>query len=216
MDTIPLELQKRDILGKQNSALRRTGMTPAHVFGHGVKSVALQGPTSEIEKVVATAGTSRLIGLKIGSEKRARHVLIREIQRKPGTGMLLHVDFYQVRSKEKMVAEVPVHVVGEAPVLESKANSLVVDMPTLSVECLPSKIPSTISIDVSSLVDTDDVIRVHDVNPGEGITVLNSPDLVVVKIEVERRRVEEVAEAVEEGVEVVPAKQPETPEEPGQ
>ena len=214
MDTIPLELQKRDILGKQNNALRRSGMTPAHVFGHGTKSLALQGPTNEVERVIARAGTSRLIDLKIGSEKRARHVLIREIQRQSGSGMLMHVDLYQVRSKERMVADVPVHVVGEAPVLESKVNKLVVEIPSLTIECLPSKIPSRILVDVSNLKESDDVIRVHDINPGEGITVMNSPELAVVKIEVERWRVVETGEAAAvEPIEVVAAKQPEEPGE---
>jgi len=210
MDTIPLELEKREILGNKNKALRASGMTPAHVFGHGVKSQSLQGPTSEMERVIARAGTSRLIGLKVGVEKRARHVVIREVQRKPSTGILLHVDFYQVKSKEKMVADVPVHVVGEAPVLESKANTLVVEIPSLTIECLPSKIPSRISVDVSNLKEPSDVIRVHDIKPGEGISVMNSPELVVVKIEVERRKIAEPTEgAAAEAIQVVPAIQPE-------
>ncbi len=186
MDTIPLELQKREALGNKNKALRRSGVTPAHLFGHGLKSQPLQGATAEIEGVVRHAGTSRLIGLKIGGEKRARNVLVREIQRHPGTGLLLHVDFYQVRSKERMTVEVPVHVVGDAPVLQSKANSLVIDIPHLHIECLPTRIPSRVDVDVSGLKETGDVVRVHDIKTAEGIVVLNDPELVVVKIEVQR------------------------------
>ena len=209
MDTIPLELQKREILGNKNKALRRSGVTPAHLFGHGVKSQTLQGATAELEGAIRHAGRSKLIGLKIGEEKRARNVLVREIQRHPGTGLLLHVDFFQVRSKERMTVEVPVHVVGDAPVLQSKANTLVVEIPHLNIECLPSRLPSRIDIDVSGLKRSDDVVRVRDVKTAEGIVVLNDPELAVVKVEVERRVVVAPAEGAGEVVVAAAEKQPE-------
>ena len=209
MDTIALEVQKREVLGNKNKALRRSGVTPAHLFGHGVKSQALQGATAELEGAVRHAGTSRLIGLKIGGEKRARNVLIREVQRHPGTGLLLHVDFYQVRTKERMTVEVPVHVVGDAPALLSKANILVVEIPHLHIECLPSRIPSRIDIDVSGLMESDDVIRVHDVKTPEGISVLNDPELAVVKVEIKRGLAAAPVEGAAEGAVAAEEKQPE-------
>ena len=209
MDTISLELQKREVSGNKNKALRRSGVTPAHLFGHGVKSQPLQGATAELEGVIRHAGRSKLIGLKIGEEKRARNVLVREIQRHPGTGLLLHVDFFQVRSKERMTVEVPVHVVGDAPVLQSKANTLVVEIPHLNIECLPSRLPSRIDIDVSGLKVSDDVVRVRDVKVAEGIVVLNDPELAVVKVEVERKAAAAPAEVVGEVVVAAVEKQPE-------
>jgi len=197
MDKLTLELEKRETSGKHNRALRRTGITPAHVFGHRVESLSVEGPTAELEGVLARAGTSRLISLKVKGEKRARSVLVREIQRKPVSGLLLHVDFYQVRSKEKMTGEVPVHVVGTAPALESRANQLDVELPMLSVECLPADLPARINVDVAALKSATDVIRVGDVAAPEGVTILNDHELVVVKIEVERKKPVEVEEAGE-------------------
>lgn len=186
-EKIALELQPRETEGKHNSALRRTGVTPAHLFGHGIKSLALQGATADLEDVVAHAGTSRLINLKVSGEKRGRSVLVREIQRKPVSGLLLHVDLYQVRSKEKMTGEVPVHVTGHAPALDSRANKLAVDLPMLSIECLPADLPARLDVDVSAVKTASDVIRVGDVHPPAGVTILNDHELVVVKIEVERK-----------------------------
>jgi len=218
MDTIPLEVQKRDVLGKKNRTLRREGTTPAHVFGHGVKSQALQGSTSEIERVVERAGKSRLIGLKIAGEKRVRNVVVKEVQRKPGSGMLYHVDFYQIRTKEKVTLEVPVHVVGQAPALENTANKLEVELAELTIDCLPTQIPSRVDVDVSSLEKPSDAVRVKDLSLAEGINVHNSPDLVVVKIIVEKKRGPEMEAVPSEEVEVVAAAEPvaEAPkEEPG-
>ncbi len=214
MDTISLELQKREVSGNKNKALRRSGVTPAHLFGHGVKSQPLQGATAELEGAIRHAGRSKLIGLKIGEEKRARNVLVREIQRHPGTGLLLHVDFFQVRSKERMTVEVPVHVVGDAPVLQSKANTLVVEIPHLNIECLPSRLPSRIDIDVSGLKATDDVVRVRDVKMADGIVLLNDPELAVVKIEVERKAA--VVAPAEGAGEVVVAAAEKQPEQTGE
>ncbi len=198
MDKISLALEHRDTFGKHNNALRRSGMTPAHLFGHGVHSVALQGPTVEIERVISRAGKSRLISLKVASEKRSRTVLVREIQRKPVSGQLLHVDLYQVRSKEKMTVEVPVHVVGEAPALVSKANRLEIESSSLSVECLPSDLPARLDIDVSGLVDAGDALRVGDIHPPDGVVILNDRDVVVARIEAERKPAVEVEEEPEE------------------
>jgi large subunit ribosomal protein L25 len=207
MDKIPLELQKRETVGKHNRALRRGGLTPAHLFGHGVESLSLQGPTTELEHVVSRAGTSHLINLKVKGERRSRSVLIREVQRKPVSGLLLHVDLYQVRSKEKMTVEVPVHASGVAPALESRVNTMVVELPVLTVECLPADLPARLDVDVSTLENSADVIRVGDVKPPDGVTILNDRELVVVRIEVERKKAPEV----EETAEISPASE-ETPE----
>jgi large subunit ribosomal protein L25 len=203
MDTISLEVQKRDVYGKKNKALRRDGITPAHVFGHGVKSQALQVATPELERVVERAGKSRLVGLKIEGEKRSRNVIVREVQRKPSSGLLFHVDFYQLRTKEKITVEVPVHVVGHAPALENTANKLEIDLPELTVECLPAQMPSRLDVDVTSLAEPSDVIRVGDLKVGEGVSIHNDAELVVVKIVVERKR--EVEPVAAEEVEVVAA-----------
>lgn len=195
MNKLELELTKRDILGKRVRFLRRQGITPAHLFGHGIESMALQGDTAKIEKLLAQAGKAKLINLKLAKEKKARAVLLREFQRSPIRGELLHVDFYQVKSKEKITVEVPIVLLGEAPALDTTNNTLMQELDTLAIECLPAKIPAEIELDISSLTEREQMIRVKDIKLGRGITVLNDPELAVVKIS--SWHVEKVAEAVE-------------------
>ena len=90
MKEIELVLSKREILGKKVKYLRRQGMTPVHLFGPTTKSVALQGDTEVLEKVLKEESKVALISLKIDKEKRAKHVVVREIQRNPLTRQLLH------------------------------------------------------------------------------------------------------------------------------
>lgn len=192
MDKLELELTKRDILGKRVRFLRRQGITPAHLFGHGIESMALQGDTAKIEKLLAQAGKAKLINLKLDKEKKPRLVLLREFQRGSIRGELLHIDFYQVKSKEKITVEVPIVLLGEAPALDTTGNTLMQELDSLTVECLPAKIPAEIELDISSLTEPAQAIRVKDIKLGRGTTVLNDPGLAVVKIS--SRRVEKLEE----------------------
>ncbi|MGA2671160.1 MAG: 50S ribosomal protein L25 [Dehalococcoidia bacterium] len=199
MDKIELKVANREVLGKKVKHLRRQSITPVHVFGHGIESLALQCDTRELEQILSQAGQTRLITLKLAKEKKPRTVVVREFDRDWRRGELVHVDFYQVKMEEKIRLEVPVVLVGEAPALKSKTNMLEHALGTLTVECLPAKIPNSLEVDINSLTEPDQSIRVKDVTLGEGITVLNNPELVVVKISL--RPVEKVEEKIEEKVE---------------
>jgi large subunit ribosomal protein L25 len=206
MDKIELKVTNREILGKKVKHLRRQGITPVHLFGHGIESLALQCDTGELERVLAQAGQTRLISLKLAKEKKPRAAVVREFDRDWRKGQLLHVDFYQVKMEEKIKLEVPVVLVGEAPALKSKTTMLEHALGTLTIECLPAKIPTSLEVDISSLTELDQAIRVKDVALDKDITVLNNPELVVVKIssrpveKVEEKVVEKVVEAEAEEV----------------
>ncbi len=206
MDKIELKVTKREILGKKVKHLRRQGITPVHLFGHGIESLALQCITSELERVLAQAGHTGLVNLKLDNEKKPRTVVIREFNRDWRGGRLLHVDFYQVKMGEKIRLEVPIVLVGEAPALKSKANMLEHELETLTVECLPGKIPARFEVDISSLAEAGQAIRVKDIAVDKDITILNDPELVVVKVsfrpaeKLEEVVVEKPAEVVEEVV----------------
>jgi len=216
MDKIELKVTNREILGKKVKHLRRQGITPVHLFGHGIESLALQCDTGELERVLGQAGQTRLISLKLDKEKKPRSVVVREFDRDWRKGQLVHVDFYQVKMEEKIKLEVPVVLVGEAPALKSKTYMLEHELGTLTVECLPAKIPASLEVDISSLTEPEQTIRVKDVILDKDITVLNDPELVVAKIssrpveKIEEEVVEEVAEeAVEAPEEAAPGEEAE-------
>jgi len=81
------------------------------------------------------------------------------------------------------------------------------ELGTFTVECLPAKIPDSIEVDISTLTELDQAIRVKDITLDKDITVLNNPDLVVAKIsfrpveKVEEKAAEEVLEAEAEAEE---------------
>ncbi len=197
MKQIELRATNREILGKKVRFLRRQGIIPLHLFGHSVESIALQCDEAQLKQVLAQAGKTRLISLKLDKGKKPRNVVVREVQRDMQTNGLLHVDLYQIKMTEKIRVEVPVVMVGEAPALKSKENILLQELNSLTVECLPNEIPASVKVDLSSLAERAQVIRVEDVILNKDITVLNAPELVVIRISSRTRREEVAEEAVE-------------------
>jgi large subunit ribosomal protein L25 len=196
-----LKATRRDILGKKIRFLRRQGITPAHIFGHGVKSLALQCDTAELQRIIAQGGTTRLIDISIEDEKKPRSAFIREIQKDKLSGLLLHVDFYQIKKTEKITADIPIVLVGEAPAVKSKENMIEQLLTHLGVSCLPDRIPPQIEIDLSVLEEAGQSIHVSDIALDPDITITTDPDQPVVKVSrvkvaVEKKEVAEVAEAV--------------------
>ncbi|MEE8619011.1 MAG: 50S ribosomal protein L25 [Dehalococcoidales bacterium] len=210
MDSLTLPASKRDILGKKARFLRRKGITPTHLFGHNLKSLPLQCDTAELQRIIARAQATRLINLGIEGEKQPRSILIREIQRAEPGGQLLHVDFYQVRKTEKITVDVPIVLVGDAPALKEKGRLLTLGVTSLSIECLPAKLPSRIEANLSSLEEPEQTIRVSNLTLPPNITVITGPDQLVVKIgEAAVERVEERVAKAEEQAEETVAEEPE-------
>jgi large subunit ribosomal protein L25 len=198
MEELTLNAAKREVLGKRNRFLRRQGVTPAHLFGHSLESLALQCDTAELKKVVAHAGETRLISLKVKGDREPKRVFLREIQKDALGKVLLHVDFYQVRMEEKMTMDVPIILVGEAPAMKGKGRLLSHGITELSIECLPAKVPPQIEVDISILTDLDQAIHVKDIVLDPEITVLADPEQLVVKVsEVAVRAEEEAVPAAE-------------------
>jgi large subunit ribosomal protein L25 len=214
MEELTLNAAKREVLGKKSRFLRRQGVTPAHLFGHSLDSLALQCDTAELKKVIARAGETRLIGLKIKGDREPKRVFLREIQRDSLGKTLLHVDFYQVRMEEKMTMDVPIVLVGEAPAMKSKGRFLSHGITELSIECLPAKVPPQIEVDISVLADLDDAVHVKDIVLDPEIEILAEPDQLVVKVNEVSARAEEEAALEAEAGEAAEAKAEEGGETP--
>ncbi|MFC2039072.1 50S ribosomal protein L25 [Chloroflexota bacterium] len=177
-----LEAKSRDVFRKKVRFLRRQGLTPVNVIGHKVDPMSLQCDTKTLQQVLGQAGQTGLITMKIDNTKQPRNVMVREIQRDPLTRQLLHVDFYQVRMDVKVRVEVPIVTIGEAPALKMSENYLSHELNTLTIECLPEAMPNRIEVDVSTLEEADQTIHVQDINLDEELTILNTPDQLVVRI----------------------------------
>ena len=190
-DTITLELQSRETIGKKVGLLRRDGIIPVHLYGPGTSSRSLQCQGAELAKVVARAGGSTPIMITVAGERGQHLVFVREVQRHPVRGNLLHVDFLRTEATQRVSAEVPMTLVGDSPGARSVAGTVVLQLHMIKVEALPLDMPREISIDLSPLTEPNAVIRCGDIALPSGSTLVSDPEDVVVRIEIPKAPVEE-------------------------
>jgi large subunit ribosomal protein L25 len=183
------------------------------VYGHNVDAVTVMVDGREFVKAFQKVGRNQLVDLQLGDEP-VRKALIREVQRNPRDGDLLHVDFYQVNLTEKIESEVPIEIEGEVELVSKGEADLQRGLHVLKVECLPTDLPPVITVDVSGLKEVDEEIRVKDLAVPSGCEILDDPDDLVVKVAAHREEVEEVAPAPA-AAEVPVVGEAEAPGEPG-
>jgi len=95
------------------------------------------------------------------------------------------------------VANVPLHLVGEAPAVRDLAGTLLPSLDVVSVRCLPLAIPDSLQVDVSGLNSFDLTLTVGDIVPVEGVEILTDPAIVVATVNAPRIRATDVEVEVE-------------------
>lgn len=190
MNRTELMAQPRSVLGKRVKQLRNTGVTPANVYGHDIKSQAIQVDTKVLIKALSKSGETELINLIINNSPHL--VIIRNMKIDPVKRQLQHVDFYEVKLTEKIKVEVPIELTGESLEVEKKGGIIIRALNLLQIECLPEQIPHRIEVNISSLKEFGDTIRVKDISIDQAIKTLNDPEQTIVRAEAPRA-VEEVA-----------------------
>jgi len=194
--------------------LRKTGLIPGVLYGPKTKAQTVKVNAKEFLKVYEEAGESSLVNLR--SHEGESPVLIREIQREPLQGGVVHVDFYQPRLDEEIEVSVPLVFEGEAPAQKDLGGTFVKNIQEVEVRALPQNLPHEIVVDISKLATFADHILVRDLVHNAKVHIVREPDEVVAQV-VETRDVEaELEQPVEENVEAVESSKPEKKEEEGE
>jgi large subunit ribosomal protein L25 len=190
-----------------NRRLRGRGLIPGIVYGAGREAVSVAVSPSDITAVLhSAAGENTLFDLEIGGERRK--VILKEFQREPIKGELLHADFFEVALDKPIEIDVQIELVGTPVGVKNQGGILDFITRELQIECLPTDIPEKISVDVSGL-ELGNLLRVSDVQlPSDRITLLTDPDVVVAHVVTPRAEVAAAEEAAEEA-EVTEGAEPE-------
>lgn len=175
-----LTVEKRKVTGKKVKKLRREGILPANIYGKDIKSLAVQLPQKEFEKVFKEVGETGLVDVQLDSELRPS--LIHNVQMDYLYSVPLHADFFQVNLKEKVKTMVPVKILGEAKAVSDKLGLLLQPLSEVEVEALPTDLPEYIEVNVTSLAAVNDQMAVSDIKAPTGVIILTDPSQVVVKI----------------------------------
>jgi len=198
-----LSVETRKILGRKVKTLRSQGLLPANVYGRKIKSLSVQGDFNQIKKTFNQVGETGLVNLKIDKEKSFRPILLHNPQLDPVTDKLIHLDFYQVDLTQKVTADIPVEISGEAPAAQKDEGVLVQLVNEIEIEALPSDLPEKLVVNVASLEKIDDAITVSQAVKKLGwatnkIEIKAALEQLLVKIEAPTKKEEKPVELAEE------------------
>lgn len=182
MKTQALNAEKRDTLGKKVKKLRKTGIVPANIYGKSTKSTAISVKLVDFTKTYKETGETGLIEITVKGQKEPHHVLVHNVQIHPVSDDIIHVDFHQVELKENIRVPVPFTFTGEAPAATQKKGVLITLLNETEVEALPTELPEEIVVDLSTLAEVGDEIKIGDLKVAGRVKIMAEPDEVVVKI----------------------------------
>ena len=161
MTTFELIANTRTLFGRKTKQLRKKGIIPANIFGKKIKSLAIELESGVLLDTMRKAGETGLIHLKIKGDNAVHPVLVSGYAQDPVTDSMLHVDFHEVDLKQKTTATVPLKAVGESEAVKG-GMVLVMFKNELEIEALPTDLPDSIEVDISSLTEVGSTILAKD------------------------------------------------------
>jgi large subunit ribosomal protein L25 len=195
METIELITEVRTAQGKGAARkLRRAGLIPGIVYGGSDGSLPIRVNPRNLAKVLEKDNVLIDLTIQNGDATTKKTAIIKEVQRDPVTRAVLHVDFFEIFMDKPIEVEVPIELVGKAKGVTESGGVLEIAMRTLTIECLPSAIPTHIEVDISDL-NIGDFIAVRDVKVPQTIKIISDPEKTIVTVVPPMS--EEVAEKVE-------------------
>ncbi len=160
---------------------RRAGRIPAIAYGGGVDAVALSVDPRALRQLhKGVLGWNTPFMLTVDGSDDVGLAMLKDVQKHPTTGALLHADFVRLTADGVVEVNVPVRLLGKAPGIE-EGGKLNQPMRALVVRCLPSVIPDALEIDVSEL-DVGDKVMLSGVATPDGISLVFVNDATVVNV----------------------------------
>jgi large subunit ribosomal protein L25 len=217
-DSTKLSLTARAPEGSRTARrLRRVGEVPGVIYGGDGEPSHFSVDARILRNTLAHSGAILDISVDGG---KAAPVLVKDLQRHPVRGDIMHVDFLRVNMNETIHTTVVLELVGgdHAPgVVEGGVLSQ--ETREVNIEALPGDIPDSITHDVSGM-RINDTLTLSAVTAPAGITLLDDLDETVIAtitpptVETESDEIEVETAVVGEGGEPVAGEGAEEAAEP--
>jgi len=202
-----IEVKKRNKTGKAEAGrLRRNGMLPGVLYNKSGRAIPIFISLSVFKNALKTKWRNNTI-LKLKAdgdgELNDKIAILKDFQLDRATDKPLHIDLYELIPGEVIKVQVPIVINGVSSGVK-KGGVMEWIKRSLLIKCLPEKIPSEISVDVSNL-EIGQTIHIRDIIFEKDIEVIGDKDQPVVTI----------VAPYEEKVEAAPAVAEEKKEEEG-
>lgn len=191
--------------------VRAEGKVPAVVYGLGADPVPITVPWKPLREALTTdAGLNALIDLDV--EGSVALTIVKELQRHPIRGDVLHIDFLRVSADVEISVDVPIVLEGEAEEVEREDGTVDHLLFALTVNAKPADIPNEIVVDISAMV-LHDAIRVGDLTLPTGVSTDVDPEEAIAVAQISATTIE--ADAIAEADAELAAEQSPEDEEAG-
>lgn len=183
---IDLDIQSRET-GKHNSrALRRDRKVPAVVYG-ATENKNFYVEEKTIVRYNVRAYENALFNLKGGDAKGGIVALMKQVVVHPVTRRPQHVDFFALDLKKTVRVNIEIRLEGK-PLGIADGGLLNVVNRTIEVECLPTEIPESITVDISNL-GVGDAIHVSEIQVPGTVKVMSPPDMTIAVVNLQEEEV---------------------------
>jgi large subunit ribosomal protein L25 len=173
-DSTKLSLNARDPEGSRTARrLRRSGEVPGVIYGGDGVPSHFSVDARILRNTLAHSGAILDISVDGGT---SAPVLVKDLQRHPVRGDIMHVDFLRVNMNETIQTTVVLELLGadDAPGV-NQGGVLTQDTRELNIEALPGDIPDVIQHDVSTLA-MNATLNLSAVTAPDGVTFLDDPE----------------------------------------
>ena len=152
-------------------SIRRAGNIPAVMYGHGTDPVHISLPGHQTMMALKVANVLLTIEID-GVDQLA---LAKDIQRDPIRPVIEHVDLVVVRKGEKVIVDVPVHIVGAAAV----ETVVTLENNTVQLAVEATHIPENVEVSVEGVQAGTQILAGELVLPTGAVLVTEAEVLVV-------------------------------------
>ncbi len=182
MKEVTIDVKRRLDSGKGVARkMRAAGKIPGVVYGKGEEPVAIELDHSHFHNVMRKASSENLlVNLNIDGVKSEKLALIRDVQRDPVEGTLIHIDFQHISLTENIRVHIPIVLEGVPDGVKNFGGIVNWMVRDVEISCLPANIPDRFVLDIS-LLKIHESLHVRDIKV-ENIEILESPEETIISV----------------------------------
>ncbi len=182
--------EKRDMAIKAKK-IRKNGLVPAVIYGRHIDSLSIQLKQDVSFKFLQTHSIGSKVLLEIDGEEHL--AILKEFRRDPSSRKILHLDFHELTSGEKVKVTLPINFMNRDSLEQD--TILQVQMSEIEISTLPEFLIDYVNVDISKYSLGDSIfVSDLDISNDENFEVISPQESLVCALTHAVKFVEEVPE----------------------
>lgn len=184
---------RADVGKKATKAVRKEGSIPCVMYG-GDSPVHFAVKHNDVKALIYTPEFKLA---EVSVDGNANKCIIKDITFHPVTDAITHIDFLRLVEGRKMKVEVPIKFVGTSPGVKA-GGTMQQSVRRVKLKTTPANLVNSVTVSIDNL-ELGGAVRIRDIQPMEGVEVMNPPGTPVASVEVPRALKSAASAAEKEG-----------------